>query len=379
MLFFASTFLKKLISVMAFGLVGLLLFMGGCRNCEERLCLTVKILREKSVNLSDECCRHPESEGCGPVMYKRFNRMLDLILVADDACHAGNLDVLKEVWQEFKDIVPPSWILLLCEQYQDLDEWLENDCRPYYNSAVVLGMDDLIDFDIQLIEVTGTGFLKLSSALQGSTNQAPSDAAMGARSFVVTPGSSILAETWAGSADLGVSGIFAMSDFQVNDAGFLEGTPTQLSFDFIDAENGVAGSIELDQGAGQSVVLVDVHGVGILGAAVSVDIHAIDDPDFSLEGHVDTAWIEIPVALRKRGIQLGGVGPVSGFDVTPIHSETQACLETEEEDVPVAPDAQLDPCDAVEGPNGEDWYKRSNDWYWRITSMFPQCFEDADG
>ena len=377
---FAWTYLKKSASTIACGSVGLLLCMGGCRDCDERLCHTVKILQQKAVNLSDECCQNPESERCTN-LYERFDRMLELILVADDACHAGNIEILKGVWHEFKELVPPNWILLLCDEYRDLDQWIENECRPYYNSAVVLGLEDSIDVDVHLVEVSESQSSKLGAAWQGHGGL-PSDANSAGRNFIVAPGSHTSAETWAGSADFGVSGTFAMSSLEMNDAGYLQATATQLAFDFIDAESGVAGSIVLDRSLGESIVLVDTRGVGVLGAAVLLDVYAIDDPELSLSGYVDTAWIEIPVVLRKRGIQLGGVGPISGFDFAPIHPDTNARLASAEDGVPVlGPEHdEVDPCAPISPPEGEDqqqpWPARSVQWYTRIMNMYPQCFTD---
>ena len=175
---------------------------GGCRNCPERFCKAVKIVREQGVALSDMCCEHPESEWCGTNLYERLDMMLDLLLAADDACHAGNLNLLKDIWREFKQIVPPSLIFFFCETYHDLDQWMENECRPYFNSVVVLGTEDSIDLDIQLIEVTASGLPKVNPDLEGATDSLH-PVVPGERVFVVAPGSSTLAETWIGSAELG--------------------------------------------------------------------------------------------------------------------------------------------------------------------------------
>jgi hypothetical protein len=358
------------------GLGVVILLAGGCRNCPERFCKAVKLLREQAVNLSDRCCAYPESEGCGAELFTRFNKMLALVQVADDACHEGNLDLLKEIWGEFKQIVPANLILLFCETYHDLDRWLADECRPYFNSIVVLGTEESIDLDIQLIEVTVIGLPGLGSDPEGSTDPSP-PVVPGERVFVVAPGSNALAETWIGSADLGVSGVFGMSTLDQNEHGYLEGAPTQLSFDFIDAERGVIGSIELARGVAQNIVLIDAQGVGMLGVTVSVDVHAIDDPGFSLEGFIETVWIELPIELRKQGARLGGGGPIAGLDLAPVHPETRARLETAHENVPPEPEAQVDPCGLEVGPDDRAWYQRSVTWYWRITQMFPECFPDA--
>ena len=354
-------------------IVGVVCALGGCRNCDDRLCLTVKLLREKAVNYSDRCCTNPAASECGPEVYDRFNDMLDLILNADDACHAGNIDALKGIWEEFKELLPDNWILLLCDHYRDLDQWIQDACHPYYNSAVVFSQHDSFDINIQLAENANERHAKQRTPF------APSDPEVVGRHFVVEPGSTLYAETWAGVTNAVVTGSFTMTDLVATDYGGWESVVHALEFDLIDVEGGMVGTLQLDQSAGRSVVVVNEAGSGRLGVAVSLRYRSLEHPDLSLDGHVDTAWIELPIQVDKSGVRLGGVDPLSGFDIAPIHPETAACLYSNPDDVPVFVDAATDPCDMEVGPNGELWFKRSSDWYWRVTTMFPDCFDESDG
>ena len=100
-------------------------------------------------------------------------------------------------------------------------------------------------------------------------------------------------------------------------------------------------------------------------------------PSSTWRGSIETVWIELPISLHKQGARIGGVGPIAGLDLAPVHPETRARLETGHENVPEDPIANMDPCDRAEGPDGFYWYQRSLTWYWRITQMFPECFPEA--
>ena len=364
--------------VLLAGLLFVVVFAGACRNCPDRFCKAVRLLREQAVNLSDRCCLFPDSEGCGAALFRQFNDGLALVQVADDACHAGNLDLLKETWREFKDLVPANLILLFCEHYQDLDAWLEEDCRPYINTGMILGTEDTVDLDIHLVAMPGgTPRAVPVPGLPGDVPaEGPSEA--GERTFLVTPGSHAMLDTAFGTANLGVSGSLSFGALTSTADGFDRAAITRARLDVIDVEAGIVGHLELDPDEGEGLILLDESGRGLLGMSVDVRLEAIDDPTFSLEGFIDRAWIELPVSLHPKRMHLGGDGPLSGLDVAPVHPEIRARLEVDHDDVPPEPSAQVDPCATEFGPDGRAWYQRSITWYWRVTRMFPECFPEAN-
>ena len=358
---FRSSASILLLLVMAFPL-------GGCRNCEEKFCNGIRFVRDAGVSLANSCCRDPEAPGCQDLP-DRLLSMRALVLAADDACHDGNLDLLKDIWGEFKTLIPGGLILLLCDEYRDLDRWIEADCRPYVNSFSPLSVRDSVDVDIALIEVPTARVLSPRPDSPGAVER-------GGRTLMIAPGSSIVADTWLGSSVFEVHGSFSIGPLVENEHGFRQATPARFTLDFHDEENDLAGSMALAPFAADPILLVDGHGEGLLGVAVDVTMHSIQEEiPWSAEGFVETLWLELPVSIGKGGIRMDTAGPVPALDMIPIDPAQRALMETSADEVPPGPDAQYDPCDTMESPNGTPWSLQALDWYWLITNSHPECFE----
>ena len=344
-------------------------FGSGCRNCSERMCNAIRMLRTQCVVMSNACCEFPDSEGCGPELNARFAGMMALINTADIACRESNLDDLRDVWSELKRLVPINILRSLCLIYLDLDDWLARECHRYVNSTALLSPEDTMEVDIGLQEIPMHSLHRfVAGELTGSAADRSAD-----RTFLITPGSEVRADTWMGASRLEATGVLAMREFMPTIGGALHSTPTRFSLDLIDTVSRVSVSLELSPDH-EGLVLIDDTGHGMLGLPVVVDVRSTDDPDWSLEGFADVAWIELPISIDHRSMQLGGSGTLSGLDIAPVDPTLRRLLETAEDDVPPGPLAQYDPCALRIGPNGAPWPLRTLDWYWQITTTHPECF-----
>ena len=357
-------------------LLGFLIVSGGCRNCEEKFCNGIRFVRDAGVSLANTCCRNPEAPGCTDLA-DRLVAMRALVLAADDACHDGNLELLENIWEDFKELVPAGLMLLLCDGHHDLERWMEDGCHPRVNTVVPVLVQDTIDLDIDLIEVSSG--LRHSDIMVGEGGSGSPTAASswggGIRSFIIAPGSTVMVESWLGDVTFSVTGTVAISSLMPNSFGFLESVPLLFSLQLHDTENNIIGNIALDLESADPIAVVDEGGTGILGLPLAVDLHSIQEEiDWSSQGLFETVWMELPFMIAKHGAGIDTEGSVQILDVCPVDPVQRVMLESEAQDIPPLPEVMIDPCDTMDSPNGTPWSYQALDWYWLITNSHPECF-----
>lgn len=356
--------------VVLLGLALCTVSMAACRNCNERFCKAARILRVQGMTMSDGCCEFPEDPGCDLDLYSDFSNMTWLLHKAFVACDDDNIDTLKDVWREVKDIIPMGIILPWCHEIVLLDQWFRDLCNPFINSNLPAYIDDEFVFDLSLH--------KLQDAVQDRPQGqfANENTQM---TFAVVPGSMVSASTWMGDAQFSVTGILAISALRLNENGEQQGTATQVDLDLIDSKNGVIGAVTLATHVdAKPLVLLDANGSGMIGMPVSIDVFWSSDPDgWNADGLLDVIWIELPISIDGNRASIVSDGPLAVFDLAPVDPAFIARFDTSDGNALAVPDSNIDPCDVILDANNMQYYRRTWEWSKRIKEAFPECFKNG--
>lgn len=295
--------------------------LGGCANCEERVCRMVSKVAIDLSLMREACCENPQQEGCDQLVML-IPRLTMLIPQMQQACDDQNWDRMRLIWDEFKRLpwsVPylRGLVATLCG---------ETMVQTGENSWPLLLPADTVSFE-GVFEPLGPP--QPVVVLPGSLEETWLGAGSSVRlhlgtpeivweqEFVLEPGGSLHALTWLGNETCSLTGSFSLIERSASGGGSLdEWCAKELKrLDFRFHGEAVSGSLLFDP-TFPSHIILNERGEGVLGAAVRIEAALNSDPTVNAEGIAELVWIELPVAVVGEAIVLNG--EVDGLSLFPV-------------------------------------------------------------
>ncbi|RPG14320.1 MAG: hypothetical protein CBB69_012035 [Phycisphaera sp. TMED9] len=289
--------------------------VGGCMvDCEDSYCDVVRAGGTAVEAWHFHCCLHPEDPSCFDLP-DRVARFSLLAAEARLACEAKNWDRIREIWREFRQVVPLRFASVvwkeLCGRHA---AWGENVWSPF-------GVDTEFDFALTLDQVAAPQVVLW--------NGDPSDLVEIDRSYLIRDGSKITIRTPHGLATANLQGRLTIAE-TAGPGGDLEDwclkhRPVELAWS-IESE-GWSGSIRLDAGFEGNRVRFETASRGTIGVAVRLSIGRDDLHEISTDGLFEHAYLELPFHLAGDGnLRIAPDGPLDGLQLIPLDPRLEQSL-----------------------------------------------------
>lgn len=350
-------------------LVAFLSSLVGCVDCEKRFCRGVRVSSVQLMSVADRCCLEPSRPGCeDPEGF--FQRALEKMMLAYDACHENNYERMKQILDELLGLLPFFSLESICDDRKSLDEslrdWLDGHCELMRNAGPIFGPEDTISLSV-LLPLGGAK--ARTGGMFRTHDESPDD---GRTFHAFEPDASISFDAWFASGNPSLDGGIVLGSeralpgggriIPVHGAVFELGPIGQqprcriLATDLQRSDRRVCGWIVLD-----------ALGEGRLGVQVCFD---------DLQGEVHgPSWFECPVELRQGMLRLGSPRPQMALDLFPVDESIHELFDiVDDADRTISSDdaPDFDPCERVNGAS-----RRALAWLQRLRMVFPDCFSES--
>jgi hypothetical protein len=293
--------------------------MGGCMvDCEDSYCDIVRAGGTAVEAWYFHCCLHPDDPSCVDLP-DRISRFSFLAAEARLACEANNWDRIREIWRDFRQVVPLQFVSVVWKELCEREvAWGENAWSPF-------GAGTEFDFAVTLDEVTPPQVVLWTGDRPGSVEIN--------RSYLIREGSKITIGTNHNFTTAKLQGRLTLAE-SVNAIGDLEDwcrnhRPVELAWT-LDSD-GWSGSIELDPGFEGNRVRFDTASTGTIGVAVRLSIGREDLHEISTDGLFEYAYLELPFHLNEHGeLKIAPDGPLDGLQLIPLDPRLESSLRSEE-------------------------------------------------
>ncbi|MDG2021548.1 MAG: hypothetical protein P8J59_06330 [Phycisphaerales bacterium] len=291
--------------------------VGGCMvDCEDSYCDVVRAGGTAVEAWHFHCCLHPDDPSCADLP-DRVARFSLLAAEARLACEARNWDRIRDIWREFRQVVPLQFASVvwkeLCERHV---AWGENVWSPF-------GVGTEFDFALTLDQV----------AVPQVTlwNGDRSDSVEIVRSYLIRDGSKVAIRTPRGLTTAYLQGRLTLAR-TASLGGDLEEwclnhRPVELVWSI--ESDGWSGSIGLDADFEGNRVRFETASTGIIGVAVRLSIGRDDLPEISTVGLFEHAYLELPFHLTEDGdLRIAPDGPLDGLQLIPLDPRLEQSLRS---------------------------------------------------
>ena len=299
-----------------------------------------------------------------------FQRVLEEMRFAQDACHEGNYERMKEILDDLLKLLPFFSLESWCDDHLALDDalrdWLDKRCELMLNAGSVFGPEDTVTLSVRL---------PLDSAKARARGIAQHDAHVRngfQTTHRFTADSGVGFDAWFGSGEVSLEGGLILGAeralpgggriIPVLDAEFVPGAKVPrtrwriLASDLQRPQRRVCGWIVLDE-----------LGSGRLGLQV-----CLDDAETGVHGPI---WFDAPITHRRGMLQIGVTMPQSALDLFPVGDSIHHLFDLVtfgDEAIDASDEEEFDPC-AREGGASH----RALAWLQRLRTVFPECFQTS--
>ena len=281
--------------------------MGGCMvDCEDSYCDVVRAGGTAVEAWYFHCCLHPDDPSCVDLP-DRIARFSFLAAEARLACEANNWDRIREIWRDFRQVIPLQFVSVVWKELCDEEvAWGENAWSPF-------GAGTEFDFAVTLDEVTPPQVVLWTGDRPGSVEIN--------RSYLIREGSRITIGTNHNFTTAKLQGRLTLAESVIAN-GDLEDwcrhhRPVELAWAI--ESDGWSGTIELDPDFQGNRVRFDTPSKGVIGVAVRLSVGRADLSEISTDGLFEHAYLELPFQINKSGeLKIAPDGPLDGLDLIPL-------------------------------------------------------------